>query len=42
MLRDMPENLGRNLTSIAELEAELAGELGESGEVDEPTCEKYS
>ncbi|RMO98213.1 hypothetical protein ALQ33_02739 [Pseudomonas syringae pv. philadelphi] len=28
LLRDLPENLGRNLPSIAEIEAELAGDLG--------------
>jgi hypothetical protein len=26
-LRDLPESLGRNLPSIAEIEAELVGEL---------------
>lgn len=35
LLRNLPETLGRNLPSIAEIEAELAGELGESGEVNE-------
>ena len=37
LLRDLPETLGSNLPSIAEIETELAGELGESGEVNEPT-----
>ncbi|WP_460054075.1 hypothetical protein [Pseudomonas sp. S2_D06] len=27
LLRDLPETLGQNLPSIAEVEAELAGEL---------------
>ncbi|MFQ2361563.1 hypothetical protein ACK318_20475 [Aeromonas dhakensis] len=27
LLRDLPETLGRNLPSIAEIEAELSGEL---------------
>ena len=33
LLRDLPENLGRNLPSIAEIEAELAGELNTGREV---------
>lgn len=32
LLRDLPENLGKNLPSIAEIEAELAGELGDMDE----------
>lgn len=30
LLRDLPENLGRNLPSIAELEAELSGEISQA------------
>ena len=33
LLRDLPENLGRNLPSIAEIEAELADELNTGREV---------
>ena len=31
LLRDLPETLGRNLPSIAEIEAELSGELAATG-----------
>jgi len=34
LLRDLPETLGRNLPSIAEIEAELAGELNTGSEVE--------
>ena len=34
LLRDLPETLGRNLPSIAEIEAELAGELDTGSEVE--------
>ena len=34
LLRDLPENLGRNLPSIAEIEAELADELNTGSEVE--------
>ncbi|MQT97873.1 PDDEXK nuclease domain-containing protein [Pseudomonas helleri] len=34
LLRDFPETLGRNLPSIAEIEAELAGELNTGSEVE--------
>lgn len=30
LLRDLPENLGRNLPSIAELEAELSGDISQT------------
>jgi predicted nuclease of restriction endonuclease-like (RecB) superfamily len=33
LLRDLPENLGRNLPSIAQIEAELAGELTDQDEL---------
>ena len=34
LLRDLPDTLGRNLPSIAEIEAELAGELNTGSEVE--------
>ena len=34
LLRDLPDTLGRNLPSIAEIEAELAGELDTGSEVE--------
>ncbi|RMU80935.1 hypothetical protein ALP22_200035 [Pseudomonas coronafaciens pv. porri] len=34
LLRDLPETLGRNLPSIAEIEAELAGELDTGSELE--------
>ncbi|NWA02854.1 PDDEXK nuclease domain-containing protein [Pseudomonas gingeri] len=34
LLRDLPETLGRNLPSIAEIEAELAGELNTESETE--------
>lgn len=34
LLRDLPETLGRNLPSIAEIEAELAGELNTGSEAE--------
>ncbi len=34
LLRDLPETLGRNLPSIAEIEAELARELDTGSEVE--------
>ncbi len=34
LLRDLPETLGRNLPSIAEIEAELAGDLNTGSEVE--------
>lgn len=32
LLRDLPDNLGKALPSIAEIEAELAGDMGETGD----------
>jgi hypothetical protein len=34
LLRDLPEILGRNLPSIAEIESELAGELNTGSAVE--------
>jgi hypothetical protein len=34
LLRDLPDTLGRNLPSIAEMEAELAGELNTGNAVE--------
>jgi len=34
LLRDLPETLGRNLPSIAEIEAELAGDLNTGSELE--------
>lgn len=36
LLRDLPESLGRNLPSIAEIEAELAGEVSAEEALDDP------
>jgi hypothetical protein len=33
-MRDLPDPLGRNLPSIAEIEAELVGELNTGSEVE--------
>jgi len=34
LLRDLPDTLGRNLPSVAEIEAELAGELNTGSAVE--------